>query len=359
MHRKTVLPVLAAILAFCAAGAFSEAEAGMLFRRGFNRGELQGEFFPAEGAVPGLKPIGKLLTYRSGKFEELYGTAGERYIQFGMTKLMSANYEYRGGGLSLEIVTLEEPIQASGLYHYHRGKVLRTPGKPMPVGAEGILDTGRGGRNLYFYRSNMFVKVVYSGKEPVPDLMPVAEFVDKQLPSRYDDKPDGIEYIKIRGVNEETIATTAGFTFDNMALPASVWASAPGGGSQASDLFVITRQQERDAQEVFEEYAAYLKMYAKTFEEYDVEGRPYVKGVDPGQGRVVFTRHRNAVIIAARPDGFEKGEVLIRRVMERIDRIQGASGENDRSRRARAEGRGRDEEPEDHEGFRWNPFRKR
>ncbi len=326
MPGKSSLAVLtAAVLAVlsAAAGLCPTAEAGMPFRRGSRLLTHQSGLFPGKGTIPDLEPAGKLLTYRGDNFRKLYGTAGERYIQFGMTSLMSADYTYFVGRLSIEIVTLDDPIQASGLFYYHKGKVLRTPGEEVSVGAEGVLDTGREGRNLYFYRSNMFIKIVYSGKNPVPDLMPIAEYIDAKLPSRDDDKPAGVDYIRVEGVDEGTIAVTPGFTFDNNALPPSVWASAPGGGSQASDLYVVTRMREKDAEEVFEDFTRYQQMYAKYVEEYRIDGQRYVKAVDPGQGRVVFTLYQNAVIIAARPDGYPRGELLIGRVMDKIDEIRG------------------------------------
>jgi hypothetical protein len=192
MRRKTALALLTLLLLSMAPVLSSVAEAGMprIFQRGRDLLTPQNDIFPAKGEIPGLEPVDRILTYRNQKFEQLYGTAGERYIQYGMTSLQSANYEYDGGRLSLEIVTLDEPIQAAGLFHYHRGKVLREPGRDLDVGAEGVLDTARQGRNLYFYRSNLFVKIVYSGKTPVPDLMPIARRVDSKLPSRRDDKPD-------------------------------------------------------------------------------------------------------------------------------------------------------------------------
>jgi hypothetical protein len=366
MSGKTVFPVLTLCAFVCVfAGLPSSAEAAMpgFLRRGVDLFDVQGTVFPGAGDIPGLEPRGRLLTYRNQKFEDLYGTAGERYIQFGMTSLQSANYLYEGGNLSLEIVTLGQPIEAAGLFHYHRGKVLREPGEDLDVGAEGVLDTARGGRNLYFYRSSLFVKIVYSGKEPVPDLMPIARHVDGKLPTRYDDKPIGVEYIRIEGVNENTIGITPGFTFNINFLPASVWASAPGGGSTASDMFVITRNLDRDAQTIFSDYTSYLKNYADYIEEYEVGGRDYVKAVDPTQGRVVFTRYRNAVIIAARPDGYERGEVLIQRVMDKIDEVKGDEGERGggggREERNDGDVEDSDEEAGEKRGFRWNPFRRR
>ncbi len=328
MPGKSPFAVLTSLLFIVAvAGLPPEAEAGMPFRRGGSRiagaFRITGNLFPKKGDIPDLVPAGKILTYRGDSFKQLYGTAGERYVQFGMTSLLSMDYTYFVGRLSIEIVTLDDPIQASGLFYYHRGKVLRTPGEMVDVGAEGVLDTGREGRNLYFYRANMFIKIVYSGKNPVPELLPIGKFIDDKLPANDDDKPAGVEYIRIEGVDEDTIAVTPGFTFDNNALPPSVWASAPGAGTQASDLFIVTRTRDGDARTVFEDYLAYLKMYAKYIEEYDIDGQQYVKAVDPGQGRVVLTRYGNAIIIAARPDGYARGELLIGRVMDRIDEIRG------------------------------------
>jgi len=37
---------------------------------------------------------------------------------------------------------------------------------------------------------------------------------------------------------------------------------------------------------------------------------------------VIFTAYKNVLIIAARPDGYDKGEELIRMVMEKIDRTE-------------------------------------
>lgn len=353
MPRKAFLVVLIFLaLAMC-------AEAGMPFLRKNRDGERLGGFFPESGDVEDLVRIGKVLTYRNEKFQELYGSAGNRYIQYGMVNLMSANYDYGGSDrrVSLEIVTMENPTGATGLFHHHRARVLRNKVEAVEVGAEGIIDTGRGKRNLYFYRGIYFVKIVYSGDEPVPSLMPIAEYVDKNLPAGRDDKPAGFKYIEIEGINKNTIQLTPGFTFNIAFMPASVTASAPGGGSPASDLYVITRFNYRDAAEVYRNYTAYLRLHADYIEEYKRNGIAFTKGKDPNQGRVVFAAYKDAVIIAARPDGYEKGEALIDRVMARIDGREGLADsdgpdggdDGDSDEKASAKGKGK----------RWNPFRKR
>lgn len=331
MLRKTLLPllILFPLLTCLPSGT---AEAGMPFfgrkkdkeEKEEKTGRRRGGLFPGSNDVDGLKQVRKPLTYKGETFQEFYGKAGNIYIEYGMLTMQAAEYDYgpAKGRVNLEIFTLETPINAAGLFHYNRGR-LRAPGQKVDVGAEGILDVGRKGRNLYFYRAKSFVKIVYSGKGEAPDLLPIAEYVDSHLPSGRDDKPDGLDYIDIEGISKDTIAITPGFTFNISFMPPSVWASAPGGGSPASDLFVITRNLDRDAEEIFRDYTSYLKLHAKYIEEYTRENMKYTKAVDPTQGRVVFTCYRNAVIVAARPDGYEKGEVLIDRVMERIDEIKG------------------------------------
>ncbi len=282
-----------------------------------------GKFFPDTGDIDDLVKLGKTRTYKSRNFQELYGAAGNRYIQFGMINMMSADYTYGGDDkrISLEIATMQTSTAAAGLFHHHRGVVLRSQGEAIDVGAEGVLDTARGGRNLYFYRGPYFVKIVYSGKNPVPPIMNIAEFVDAGLPSGRDAKPAGFEYIDIEGVNKDTISLTPGLTFNASFLPPSVWASAPGGGSTATDIFLITRYSHRETAELYKDYHTYLNLHAEYIEEYKRGNLKLTKAVDPNQGRVLFAAYKNALIIVARPDGYEKGELLIDRVVEKIDSV--------------------------------------
>lgn len=347
MQRKASVSLLKPVgltllffLAFSAA-----AHAAMVFGNDDDDGEddqnnrpslgVAGKFFPDTGDLDDLVKTGKTLTYRGKKFQELYGAAGNRYLQFGMLNMMSSDYAYGGDDkrLSLEIATMESPTAAAGLFHHHRGAVLRSQGEAVDVGAEGVLDSPRGGRNLYFYRGQFFVKIVYSGKAPVPNLMDIAQFIDAGLPADRDEKPAGFALIDIEGVDANTIALTPGLTFNASFLPPSVWASAPGGGSTASDLYIITRYSYRETAELYKDYRTYLTLHAEYIEEYERDGLKLTKAVDPNQGRVLFTAYKTALIIAARPDGYDKGEVLIDRVIEKID--GGAMDEEEGDRPAR------------------------
>lgn len=315
MSRKTALLVLALLLFPLL------AEAAM--PNPFRRRSASDNMFPGKGDIPGLEPLGKVLSYNLNRFKELYGSAGNRYIQYGLQGMLACDYAYGGKDrrVSIEIATMESPTAAAGLFHHHRGNVLAGNGQSIAVGAEGVLDSGRENRSLYFYRGQVFAKVIYSGKDPVPDLLPIAQFIDAKAPRGQDAKPEGFSYIEIEGINPDSVELTPGFTFNLSFLPASVSASAPGGGSVASDLFVITRNSPKEASQLYSDYVSYLKMYAEYHEEYRRDRQRFIKAVDPNQGRVVCTAYKNVFIIAARPDGYEKGEALIDKVMAKVDQL--------------------------------------
>lgn len=323
--QKTI--VFLAVLILAALASPPEAEAAG-FSNMFRRNDIAGaEMLPVNGDLANLTTISKPVAYREANFIKYYGNAATRYIQYGMIRLVVCEYAYGGKDrrVTIEMASMETPTAATGIFHYVRGKVVRAGAKQIDVGAEGMLDTRRGGRNLYFYRSNVFVKVIYSGPDPTPDMLPIARLVDSKIPKGRDQAPDGFTYIQIPGVKQETVELTPGYTFNLDFLPPAVWASAPAGGSIASDLFIITRQRQTDAQKLVKEYTAYLRFNAEYVEEYRKGDIRYVKAVDPNQGRVLFTSHKNIMIIAARPDGYEKGEALIERVIQKIEE-EGAAG---------------------------------
>ncbi|MDR1611554.1 MAG: hypothetical protein LBT97_02095 [Planctomycetota bacterium] len=324
--RKTSILVL--ILATVFPAVAPEAGAAGFFARFRGRDAAGAAMFPESGDLPGLKRTSKVLSYKGETFQKHYGAAGNRYLQYGMRNLLAAEYEYgeAHGMLTLEVATMESAMSAAGLFHYHRGGVLKNTGREVPVGVEGVLDAKRDGRNLYFYKSNIFVKVIYSGEAPVPDLTAVARMVESKISGRSEERPDGFRYIDVPGVNRDTVGLTPGFTFNMTFMPPAVWASAPAGGSTASDLFVITRRNYKDAAQIYRDYASYLRLTGQNFTEFSRGRQKFTQAVDPQQGRVIFAAYKNAVIIAARPDGYDKGEALIEQVMRRIDEVGGGRG---------------------------------
>ncbi|GEM_PF-1709969 len=316
-----------AFLAVVLAVVFSmpTAEAAGLFARLRGNDTASGGTFPETDDLPGLVKLGKVVTYRGKNFLDYYGSQANRFLQYGMQTMKTGDYDYEGEGrrVVIEIATMESVDRAAGLFHYHRGHVLGNKGKDVNIGIEGVVDVERGGRNIYFYKSNLFVKIVYSGKMPIPDLTPIAKAVDSNISAGRAQRPEGFKYIDIQGVDMRTVGMTPGYTFSSEFLPASVWANAPGAGSSASDLFIITRRSSKEAAAVYKDYTGYMRTLGKNFDQFKRGKQNFTQGVDPVQGRVIFTTYKNAVIIVARPDGYEKGEAMIQKVMAKIDAEKG------------------------------------
>ncbi len=316
--RKTTNLVLVILCTFF---VVSTAKAGMPRFLGGGRDTVRGGMFPGKGDVPDLVPTKKALKYREEKFKEFYGANADIYIAYGIENLVSAEYEYGGKDrrITIEMATMDDGIGSAGLFHHHRGVILKNTGEAVNVGAEGVLDVSRDGRNLYFYRSSIFVKILYSGREPVPNLMPIAQYIDAKIPKDRDERPDGFEFIRVPWADEKTIALTPGFCFSLNFMPPAVTASTPGAGSIASDLFIMTRRSNSDATDLFNDYRTYLQTFAEYIEEFRWDRQRLIRAIDPNQGRVVFTAYKNVFIIAARPDGYDKGEELIKMVMQKVD----------------------------------------
>lgn len=289
----------------------------------FRRGGSATSMMPRNKDIPDLTLNGKILTYTNEKLKNYYGSGMNMYSQYGIDNLVAAEYTYGASDrrVTIEIANMQDATSAAGLFHYYRGNIVEDGGRPVDMGAEGVIDSGRENRNLYFYRAKNFVKIIYSGKDPVPDLMTIAGFIDGKAPGGRDEKPAGIDMIKVNGVNPDTVAVTPGYCFNLSFFPPAVWASAPGGGSVASDVFIMTRNKDSEAAELFNDYLAYLKLTAEYFEEYRRDRQRYLKAVDPNQGRVVATAYRNALIVFARPDGYERAEPIINAVMAKMDEL--------------------------------------
>lgn len=316
MRQATVLVLITLLLLPPA------AEAAGLFAKLRGRDAAADGMFPGSGVVDGLEKVSKVTTYRSHNLSKHFGEFAGRYAQYGLQDVKVCEYDFGGPGerLVVEIGTMDSVDAAAGLFHFYRAKVVAGSGKPVDIGTEGIIDAGRGSRTIYFYKANLFVKIIYSGKtDSIPDIVPVARAVDARIKNRGAEKPLGFKYIDIPGVDMRSVAVTPGRTFNIQELPPAVWASSPGGGSTASDLFIITRRGAKEATQVAKDYAAWLRMLGENFEEFRRGKQRFYQAVDPSQGRVIFTAYKHVVIIAARPDGFDKGEALIEAVMRKID----------------------------------------
>lgn len=309
------------ILVFSFFLSLGSVTAGETVKPGRRLGKGTASYLPVPGEAPGLELTKKAAIYRGDKFNEYYGASGARYMQYGLSDIATAEYTLGGEGktMTAEAARMKSQTAAAGMFHYYRGQFLAGRGTAVQVGSEGVVDSVRKNRSLYFYKGSVFCKVVYSGPEPVPDLVPVGLAMAAMIKGESNIRADGFAYLDVPGVEMDTVGLTPGFTFNSLFLPPSVCARAPGAGAEVSDIYMITTQKAGTAQKVGKDYETYLRLNGDNYEVYKRGKQRFCKAVDPGQGRVVFTVYKNSVIIVARPQEYEKGEALIEQVLRRMD----------------------------------------
>lgn len=276
-------------------------------------------YLPENGAVPGLARVGKMRGYGSKDMREYLGDATAMFVQYGAQGVSTADYTLgaKDRTVTVECFLMEDDIEAAGIFHCYRGKKLRGLGSPVEAGAEGVLDRKRDGRNLYFYKQRFFFKIIYSGKDPVPDLLPLARAVAARVPGNAS-RPKGFEFISVDGVDATTAGVTPGFTFDCDFLPPGVIVKAPGAGDVA-DLFLISHLDEKSAEKSGRDYRTYLQLNGENYESRKANGRREVwMARDPVQGRVIATVYGKYLVGVVRPKTYEDAEAIINRVLEKI-----------------------------------------
>ena len=189
----------------------------------------------------------------------------------------------------------------------------------MPVGAQGVLDLRHERRNLYFYKQRFFVKLIYTGAKPVPDLVPLAQAAARGIPGP-GRRPEGFRYLDVDGVKPATAHATPGYTFNCDFLPPAITAKAPGAGSVVSDVYLIVHNDEEEARRTGRDYRQFLQLNGKNFdlERRRRERRLVWRARDPSQGRVICTRYKRFVIIVARPHTYAEGGRLLERIVAHI-----------------------------------------
>ena len=197
-------------------------------------------YLPQTGMHTGLQQLGKLRN-RQGPDDmiKFLGKTGRMYAAYGATSLQSADY-YLGDPnktMTLESIDMGSIESAAALFYYYKGRWLRDQGKSIDVGSDGVLDTTRGNRNLYFYKRKRFFKVIYTGKLPAPNLIPVAKTIEKIVPGK-NTRPRGFEYCHMDGIKADSARVSPGYTFRCDFLPPAVYANAPAAGKNAEIFFI-------------------------------------------------------------------------------------------------------------------------
>ncbi len=298
------------------------------------RGEARGHL-PISGDVHGLELLGDTRLFASKESKRFHlGNRARPFTQYGVETIYNGEYYYGGKGksLTIDVYKMATPKAAMGLFHWHRGYVLLDKGTPVDVGAEGVVDTLKKRRNLYFYKQYYLVSLVYSGPEPVPDLLPVARFIARQIPGE-NVKPRGFELLDVEGINAASGKITPGNTFNAEFLPPSIRAYAPAAGPLA-EIHIMAFHEEDRAKKVWKDYREYLQLEGEEFGAKLRLNRPIWWARDPQQGRVVCMLARDYVLILSNVEKYELGAALLDRVG---DRIYARQGTEERQRRIERE----------------------
>ncbi|MCX7934761.1 MAG: hypothetical protein N3A66_05830 [Planctomycetota bacterium] len=277
------------------------------------------KYLPENGAVPGLKRVGKIRQYRTSQLNEYLGPSANLFVGYGAENLAVADYVLGDAKqtLAVECYGMNSDVAAAGIFHYYRGRWLRGRGTPVEVGSEGVLDQTRENRNLYFYKQRYFFKIIYSGPLPVPDLTPLGRAVANAVPGT-SERPRGFEFLEVEGVARDTAYVSPGYTFNCDFLPPGVFAKAPGAGDIA-EVFIIAHLNEDEAQKTARDYRTYLQLNGQNYSQKGVaKGRVVWQARDPNQGRVMCTQHKQFVIGVVRPQTWEKAEALLDAIVKKI-----------------------------------------
>jgi len=280
----------------------------------------QANILPDEKTYDGLKPLGKKKTYAGEDAIKRYlGGYGKLFYQYGTRNIYVRDYELGKPDqtLTVEIYTLNSDKSAAGLFHYHRGRILRNMGTPVDVGVEGVVDTFRGGRSLYFYKQLTFVKLIYTGGKPVPDLVPLANAIARDIAGD-NTPPTGVEHLNVEGVNPETWRVSPGYVFNYEFLSTGIFAKAPGAGSVA-EVFIIGCFDDNEAKRCGSDYRLFLQLNGKDYTvKHKTHSRMLWWAQDPTQGRVVCTVQDDFLIGILRPQTYEMAEVVLDRIADHI-----------------------------------------
>ncbi len=281
---------------------------------------------PEDGFVPGWRRVSDVERYTGKSLEEYLGRQATRIRSYGFEMLYTADYRRPGDEnptLTVESYEMNSPLIASGLFHDHRGRLLRRriEYRPVDVGVEGLAAE----RFLYFYKHRYFFKVIYAGPEAdQPDLVTLGRAVARPLPGARR-PPRGFEHLDVEGVNPAKSYVTPGNTFDYDFLPPAIMCEAPGAGEVAR-VFLIGHYEEDEAERTAEDYRTWLELNGLDYElqmvrDPHVRGRRLVwRARDPGQGRVVCTQVETWVIGVLAPETYERGQVILDRIAARIQR---------------------------------------
>jgi hypothetical protein len=276
-------------------------------------------YLPDDGFLPGWRIVGKKRWIAGRRLERELGRQAGIFQDYGTSLLTTADYapaDQAEPVLTIESYEMEKPLAAGGIFHFHRGRILRNRGTPVDVGVEGVA----AGRVVYFYKDLWFFKIIYTGPEGrQPDLPAIGRYIADAIPGG-SVPPRGFEYLAVEGVDTRTAEVSSGYAFDYEFLPPAIFADAPGAGPIAK-VFLISHFTEDEAMRSDREFRYFLEHNGLDYG-FKRSGRSSLVwwARDPTQGRVIVTRSGTWLVGVLAPRTYEMGEVILDRVTANLRR---------------------------------------
>jgi hypothetical protein len=272
---------------------------------------------PDNGFYQDWRIFGKKRWVAGRNLETYIGRQAAMFESYGASLLCTADYgppKAEAPVLTIESYEMDSALAASGIFHYHRGHILRGQGRPADIGIEGV----RGEGVLYFYKGIFFFKIIYTGPdEAMVDLEKIGRAIAADIPGGTR-PPRGFEYLSVDGLEPKSSRLSAGYTFNYEFLPPAIFCKAPGAGKIA-EVFLIGHHTEDQAERTARDYRFFLEKYGLDYS-FKRSGmkRLIWWARDPTHGRVICTQYRRWVIGVLTPQTFERGEVILDRIVLRI-----------------------------------------
>ena len=280
-------------------------------------------FLPVEGEYQGLVPDGKRKTYIINRERDQYlGNNVVIFDNYGLSDFFHNEYTFNGkeNYLSIESYQLSGENGAAGVFYYFVRRKLKTKGKEVDVGADGVLDVVNDSRNLYFFKGRWFFAIVYSGKGDVPDLIPLGRYIASKVPGN-NWKPDGFRYLDVEGIASKYAYVSAGNAMNFAFLPPSVTTFVSSVGLE-SNIYISNYFEEKAAEEAEDNFKKFMTSNCEDYKKSEmiINGRNYPirQALDEKEGLLMFVRYKKTIISISKVSDYDIARVLMERVVRKI-----------------------------------------
>ena len=279
-------------------------------------------FLPVTGEYPGLVADGERKTFVLDTERDAYlGNNAALFENYGLSDFFHNSYTLNGekNYLSIEAYNIVGDNGAAGVFYYFVRRKLRGKGKMVKVGADGVLDVANDGRNLYFFKGRWFFALVYSGKDNIPDLLPLARFLASKVPGE-NWKPDGFRYLEVEGISSKYAYVSAGNALNFAFLPPSVTTFVSSAGLE-SNIYISNFSESKDAKDAADAFRELLRLqedYKKVPITADGKKHTIYQAIDEKEGLLMFVQYRRTIITISHVTDEAVARLLFSRVLTKI-----------------------------------------